>query len=199
MKKLLLGASVLALALAAASCANDNSEKSPAAAAAKGAKDAGHATSLNIRYIDADSVAAHYKLAQKFQEQTLATMANIEKTGQTRQNQIQQLASEIDRKQRSNGYLSQESFEADMTRLNKMQQDAQATLDRMQRQAQEEMGRRQLEMNDSIESFIKSYNTKMGYDAILYKAAGVYFNPALDITDEVVEGLNARYDAGQKK
>lgn len=197
MKKVMLGASALVIALAVASCSSENPEK--ASAPVKEKTDAGHPSSLNIRYIDADSVATHYKLAIKFQEQTLASMASIEKTGQNRQNQIQQLASEVDRKQRNNGYLTQESFEADMTRLNKMQQDAQATIERMQRQAQAEMAQRQAEMNDSIESFIKVYNAKMGYDAILYKAAGVYFNPALDITDEVVEGLNARYEAGQKK
>ena len=51
-----------------------------------------------------------------------------------------------------------------------------------------------MQLNDSIEAFIKEYNKTRGYDAILYKAVGVYFNPALDITDEVIKGLNARYN-----
>ena len=37
------------------------------------------------------------------------------------------------------------------------------------------------------------------YDMILYKAAGVYFNPELDITDEVIKGLNARYNKVSEK
>lgn len=37
-----------------------------------------------------------------------------------------------------------------------------------------------------------------GYDAILFKAATLYINPALDITNEVVEGLNARYNKVKK-
>ena len=56
------------------------------------------------------------------------------------------------------------------------------------------MIQQQMQLTDSIESFIKEYNAKKHYDAILYKAAGVYFNPDLDITDEVIKGLNARYN-----
>ncbi len=56
------------------------------------------------------------------------------------------------------------------------------------------MIQQQIQLTDSIEAFIKDYNRKKGYDAILYKAAGVYFNPALDITNEVIDGLNKRYN-----
>ena len=126
-------------------------------------------------------------------------MSKIESTGQAKQAEIQKLAQQIEQKTRNNGYLSQESYEGDMNRLNKMQQDASVVMDRMQRQASTEMAAHQQEMNDSLDSFIKDYNATKGYDAILYRAAGVYFNPALDITAEVIEGLNARYLAGRGK
>ena len=50
-----------------------------------------------------------------------------------------------------------------------------------------------MQLHDSINSFINDYNAKHGYDAILLRSSGLYFNPALDITSEVVAGLNARY------
>ena len=53
------------------------------------------------------------------------------------------------------------------------------------------------EQVNSINNFIAEYVKTHAYDAILYRAAGVYFNPALDITKEVVEGLNARYKKPQ--
>jgi outer membrane protein len=53
-------------------------------------------------------------------------------------------------------------------------------------------------VNDSIKAFIAEYNKTRGYDAILIKNATLYINPALDITDEVVEGLNARYNKVKK-
>ena len=51
----------------------------------------------------------------------------------------------------------------------------------------------------SCKSSVTDYNKIKGYDAILFKSAGAYFNPALDITDEVVKGLNDRYNKVQKK
>ena len=81
-----------------------------------------------------------------------------------------------------------------MQKLAKMQQDAELSLANLQRSVEQELAQQQSQLNDSVEAFIKEYNKSKGYDAILFKAAGVYFNPALDITDEVVKGLNARYN-----
>ena len=50
-------------------------------------------------------------------------------------------------------------------------------------------------LSDSITSYVKAYNATRGYDAILLREAGVYFNPELDITAEIIEGLNARFAA----
>ena len=69
----------------------------------------------------------------------------------------------------------------------------------LQRTSHQEMAQQQIELNDSLESFLKEYNKEKGYDAILFKAAGAYFNPALDITKEVTAGLYARYNKVEKK
>ena len=60
------------------------------------------------------------------------------------------------------------------------------------------MEKAQRTVNDSIQAFIKDYNKTRGYDAILYKNATLYINPDLDITSEVLEGLNARYNKVKK-
>lgn len=174
-------------------CGNSSEEaadaKAAAPAPAKSAK-----TLPNIRYIDGDSVSANYNLAKDFQETTLRQMSAIDNARQQRANEIQKLAASIEQKGRSNGYLTQESYQADMQQLQKKQQDAERVLGDMQRKLEQDMLAQQTAMNDSIEAFIKIYNKKKGYDAILFKAAGVYFNPELDITNEVIEGLNARYN-----
>lgn len=202
MKKLTITATLLsgALALTVVSCGNKSKEaaEAPASSSKVTKTEKNVPASLNIRYIDADSITANYVLAQEFQELSLSTMSKISSTEQARGAEIQRLAASIDQKGRNNGYLSQESYEADMASLAKKQQDAQNVLGSMQRRAQQEMAQRQIELNDSLESFIKDYNKEKGYDAILFKAAGVYFNPALDITDEVIKGLNERYEKGKK-
>jgi outer membrane protein len=51
------------------------------------------------------------------------------------------------------------------------------------------------EVTQSIMEYIKEYNSDAKFDFILTKMGGnmLYANEALDITDEVVEGLNAKH------
>lgn len=179
-------------AVALTSCANGNADKPAAAAAAS--TDAAAPAGVNIRYVDGDSLMANYNLAKDVQEYILKTHSRLDNLQQSRGTEIQRFAAQIEEKGRNNGYLSQESYNADMARLQKMQQDAEAALAGMQRTASQELDQQQRTLNDSIEAFIKDYNAIHGYDAILLKSSGLYFNPALDITQEVIDGLNKRYN-----
>lgn len=184
--------SLLAMASLLASCANTQSSSTPDAVATTPA--APQPTTLNIRFIDSDSIGAHYNLAKDFQEVSIREYSKLENAQQSKAAAIQKLAAQIEEKARNNGYLSEASYNADMTKLNRMQQEAQTSIAAMQRKSEQELMELQQALTDSINSFIADYNATKGYDAILYKAAGVYFNPALDITKEVIEGLNARYN-----
>ena len=148
---------------------------------------------INIRYIDGDSVLTHYQLAKDLQESTMRAVQRLDNARNSKGTEIQKFAASIEQKARSNGYLTEASYNADMQKLQKMQQDAENYLAGLSRTADNELAQQQIELNDSIEKFIKEYNATKKYDAILYKNAGVYFNPALDITNEIIEGLNARY------
>lgn len=79
-----------------------------------------------------------------------------------------------------------------------MQNEAQRQVSTLENNMQKAMMDAQKTVNDSITKFIEEYNATRGYDAILYKNATLYINPALDITNEVVEGLNARYNKVKK-
>lgn len=192
MKKIALCAKTLIVALAvmAVSCSSGKEDSAPAAPSA----DKAVAGAVNIRYIDADSIAAHYNLAKDFKEAQLRQINKIDNAQRTRGSELQKLGNQIQQKINNNGYLSQESFQSDQETFNKKQAEAQNYIASLQREAEQEMIQQQIQLTDSIEAFIKEYNKKKGYDAILYKAAGVYFNPALDITKEVIEGLNKRYN-----
>ncbi len=182
---------MLIFALFAASCTNSNDSANSSAPTATADQPV---AMINIRYIDADSIAAHYNLAKDFKEAQMRQVSKIDNAQRSRGAEIQKLANQIQQKINSNGYLSQESFNSDQELLNKKNTEAQNYLASLQREAEQEMIQQQMQLNDSIEAFIKEYNKTRGYDAILYKAVGVYFNPALDITEEVIKGLNARYN-----
>lgn len=198
MKKLALCAKAILLSVAffAVSCSSNTSKEAPASASAGTDKPA---VSLNIRYIDADSIATHYNLAKDFKEAQLRSFSKIDNAQRTRGAELQKLGSSIQQKVNSNGYLSEQSYKSDVDLFNKKQAEAENYLASLQREAEQEMMQQQIQLTDSIEAFIKEYNKPKGYDAILYKAAGVYFNPELDITDEVIKGLNARYNKVSEK
>lgn len=199
MNKLAISASTLLFslfALTATSCGGSTSNDSAAGAPQQAASADGATTtaSLNIRYIDSDSLMTHYNLAKDFQEASMRAVSKIESARQAKANEIQKFAAAIEQKGRSNGYLTEASYNADMQKLQKMQQDAESYLANLSRNTENELGQQQLQLNDSIENYIKIYNASKGYDAILFKAAGIYFNPSLDITKDIIEGLNARYN-----
>lgn len=201
MKKTKIAVSALIVMLAAAACSKtDNASSSAAATSQVSSENAeGTPTSINIRYIDEDSLSAHYNLAKDFKEASIRAYSKLESAQQSKAKEIQTFGTQIEEKMRANGYLSEASYKADVTKFNKMQESAQQYLANLQRNTEMELAQQQQQLSDSVQAFIKEYNKEKGYDAILFKAAGVYFNPSLDITDEIVDGLNARYNKVQKK
>lgn len=199
MKKNLLRLSCVAMAgallLGTASCGGDDSKKDsePAVPAAKSG-----ATLPNYRYVDLDTILSKYNLAKDYNEEMLRKQSELEGEMRRHENTIASAANTMQKKMQNNGYLSEDAFRADQQRLENMRNNAQNKVGAMQQTLATEAEAAQKTLNDSIEAFIKDYNLKHGYDAILFKAATLYINPALDITDEVVEGLNARYNKIKK-
>ena len=191
-KSAIFAMSVLALGFTACSGGGNNNAETPVKAATTVKTDS--LTLPNIRYIDGDSVSSQYNLAKDFKEASIRAFSKVDNARAAKAAEIQKFGNAIDQKLRSNGYLSEDAYKADLNKLNKMQQDAATYLDNLLRTTDPELAQQQIQLSDSVEAFIKEYNAKKGYDAILFKAAGVYFNPALDITQEVVDGLNARYN-----
>ena len=198
MKKSAFAVSALILAMSAMSC-SDNSTNDSAKDADKAKKETAKATSdkfeptTNIRYYNMDSVMNNYEMVKTFNEVNLRTMTELQNAEQSRGNEIQRMANSIQQKVQSNGYLSEASYNADMTALNQKQQQAQNYLGSLQAKAQQEAMRQQQVFLDSLNNFLGDYNSTRHYDAILIYSPGEIFNPALDITDEVLAGLDARY------
>ena len=190
--------SFIALAIVmSASCSKTTEENNTAAPAA--ADSAGAPAAAVIRYIDGDSLMAKYNLAIDINEAMLRRSNQLDNEQMKRGNEINRLGNEIQNKYKNNGYLTEESFNADQNRLAKMQNDAQTYLAKLQRDAQNEMMQYQLQLNDSVQNFIKDYAKQKGYDVILYKASTVYIVPKYDVTNDVIEGLNKRYTKVEKK
>ena len=186
---LLIGAGTLA------SCNDSKQDTKPAAKTDKvAAKD----NLPNYRYVDLDTVLAKYALAKDYNEEMMRMQSSMESTMRTHEKRLQSQAAVMQNKMNNNGYLTRESYEQDQSNLNSMQAEAQKQAATLQSNFEQQALQAQKNVNDSINAFIEEYNKSRGYDAIFFKAATLYINPALDVTDEVVEGLNARYNKLKK-
>lgn len=148
----------------------------------------------NYRYVDLDSVLSNYNLAKDYNEEILRLQNNMQSEVKKHENNIQSLATTMQTKLQNNGYLTEASLQQDQQELADRQNKAQRAVANLQANFENTALMAQKIVNDSIEAFIYDYNLKKGYDAIFFKAATLYVNPALDITAEVIEGLNARYN-----
>lgn len=193
----LIVASFALLAFVATACGSDDAKKEAPAAKAKTEKKS-DANLPNYRYVDLDSVLSKYNLAKDYNEEMIRMQTNMESAAKRHENKIQNFASTMQNKMQNNGYLSEASYRQDEQTINNMQSEAQRNLATLQNNFQTAAAQAQMAVIDSITAFIKDYNKTRGYDAIFQKASTLYINPDLDITDEVVEGLNARYNKVKK-
>lgn len=154
----------------------------------------GFATNSNIRYIDQAKLSAEYNLAKDLQDLVVRSESDLQQYHQSRSNEIQKFATEIENKYRNGGYMSQASLEQDQKKLQQMQANAEAGMAKKQQEYQQQVEQLTYNIQLNLQNFLIEYNQEHHYDAILYSSSGAYFNPALDITEEVVEGLNKIYN-----
>ena len=195
MKKTSFAAKSLIALLAAGmiSCAGNTNDTATTSVPQSSNGSESAAPALSIRYVDIDSVMATYTLSKELDEQGRKLMLDYQRMENQKTNELQNLAAQIEQKRNNNGYLSQESFDADVQNVQRKQNEASKILGAHQEKIQNQIAEFNRQLSDSIQNFIKDYNATRHYDAILYRASGLYFNPALDITGEIIEGLNARY------
>ena len=173
---------------------NDNKEEVNENKTAAVANTDGSKCLPNYRYVDLDSLYKKYNLSKDYSEEMLRMQDNMEAEVKRHENKINSKATTMQNKLQNNGYLTEASLNADREELNTMQAEAQRAVAALQNNLQNAALASELAVSDSIRAFIKDYNAKKGYDAIFIKATTLYIDPALDITDEIVEGLNARYN-----
>ncbi len=183
--KVALFAAVVAMAMC--SCQEDKKAEAP--------KTSGTAMeNLNIRYIDEDSIMANYNLAKDINEAMLRRQNQYDAAQKQRGTEINKFGNAMQQKYKNNQYLTEEAFNADQAKLQKMQADAENYLANLQQSIQNELNQSQIQLLDSIDNFLKDYAKKKGYDMVLRKSATLYINEKYDITEDVIEGLNKRYN-----
>ena len=198
MKFILNGFMALAFGVMFAQCAGNNNANTASAPAAE----ANGSSNMKIAFVEIDSLLTKYNFWNDLTEQMIKKEENIRTTLNEKGKKLEREAAEFQRKIENNGFVSRERAEQEQARLIKQQQDLQELQQKLTNELAAENQKNSLELRDSINSFLKMYNKDKGYDLIISNTAFdnlLYGNPAYNITNEIVDGLNARYTPSAKK
>lgn len=198
MKYILNGLMALALVLMFTQCADNKSNGSTnnAPAAVSGP------ANMKIAYVEIDSLLTKYRFWNDLNEMMIKKEENIRTTLNEKAKDLDSEMREFQRKLENNGFASRERAEQENLRISQKQRDLQQLQEKLSNELQSENQKNSLQLRDSINSFLKIYNKDKGYNLIISNTGFdnlLYADPAFNITNEIVEGLNARYVPASKK
>lgn len=199
-KYILNGCLALVMVLLFAQCADKKG--STASEDTKGQAAAGGVADMKIAYVEIDSLLTKYRFWNDLNEAMIQKEENIRTTLNEKAKELDQEMREFQRKLENNGFASRERAEQENLRLSQKQRDLQQLQQKLAADLQTENQKNNLQLRDSINSFLKIYNKTKGYSLIISNSGLdnlLYADPAFNITEEIVEGLNARYSTKAEK
>lgn len=148
---------------------------------------------LKLAYILSDSVLKHYEYLKVNREQL---EAKTKKMDQDLRNRTMGLQNEISAYQRNVSGMTLGQARATEEDLGKKQQNLQLYQQSLQQQLMQDEAKLNKELYDRITVFLKKYGEEKGLQVVLKydPTSDVLFGGAgLDITDDVIKGLNEDY------
>lgn len=194
---ILNGLMALAIVFGFTQCANNNN----AAVQSTPADDANGSSGMKIAFVEIDSLLTKYNFSNDLNEQIIKKEENIRTTLNEKGKKLEKEQQEFQRKYENNGFASPERAQQEYQRIQKQMQDLQVLQQKLSEELAAENQKNILQLRDSINSFLQIYNKDKGYDLIISNSGFdnlLYGNPAYNITDEIVEGLNKRYTPSVK-
>ena len=198
MKYILNGFLGMAMALLFVQCTPQNNTTAQAAAPAAVQSTA----NMKVAYVEIDSLLSKYRFCTDMNEMMIRKEENIRTTLNEKAKKLDAAMRDFQRKLENNGFVSEESAKQQQARLVKQQQDLQALQEKLGKELADENLKNNLQLRDSINSFIKIYNESKGYSFIFSNSGFdnlLFGAEQYNITQEIVDGLNARYTPSIKK
>ena len=187
MKKYIFSA--LAIAAMMVSCNNQSPkmDDQPAAAAS--------GDGLKIAYVEVDSLMTQYTFAKDYSVTLQKKSNNARNTLNQKGNALQAAAANFQQKLNNNGFQSREQ-----AAIERQQRDLQELQARLENELASETAKFNEALRDSLQNFLKVYNKDKKYDLILAKSGDniLIADKKLDVTQDVINGLNKRYKPSAK-
>ena len=148
---------------------------------------------LGIAYVNSDSLLTNYEYFQNMQQKLIEKRDKLNKEYQNRAQGLQQ---EITNFQRNAGNMTISQAQAVQDDLKRKQQNLLMYQDQLSQQLMKEENQMNNELYDKVADYLKRYGEQNNLKLVLTyaKGSGVLFaDDTLDITNEVIRGLNEEY------
>ncbi len=195
MKKLPLILSIIALcgviALAIVTLTKGSKKPAPAPADSDSLKG-------EIVYFNLDRVLEEYDMANDLRSVVETKVNSINQEVTRRQNKLQKDANSFQDKL-NKGLMTQSTAQVQYQKLQEQEDSFNNYAQQKQQEILEEQQVMLNQISDAIKSFVDEYNAQMGYAMIVASQGDILPVPVvtgeerLDITDALIEGLNAAY------
>lgn len=155
----------------------------------------------SIVYINTDTLLNNYQLSVELNEAFLKKQEERRTELNMKAKQLDQEATEFQRKLENNGFISRERAEAARQDLLDKNQKLQMLQQEMTEKSMTEQGELNKKLFEAITACLKDYNQEKGYNIVLSTVmAGnvLYAQDGFDITKDVVKRLNDEYSKQKK-
>lgn len=156
--------------------------------------------SKGIAYVEIDSLLTQYTFCIEHKAALESKSKQYEAQMASKMGQMEKAYAEFQQKMQNGSFSSQEQAQAAQQRIQKLQQEGAQLEQQLTKKMAGEQEKFNKTLRDSLKSFLNDYNKTAGYDMILSKQGDnvLYANEKLNITTEVISGLNKRYSASSK-
>ena len=155
---------------------------------------------LKIAYVEVDSLMTQYTFAKDYSVTLQKKSNNARNTLNQKGNALQAAAANFQQKLNNNGFQSREQAASQQAAIERQQRDLQELQARLENELANETAKFNETLRDSLQNFLKVYNKDKKYDLILAKSGDniLIADKKLDVTQDVINGLNKRYKPSAK-
>lgn len=156
---------------------------------------------INVAYVDIDTLLSNYDFWKAINKEMIRKEENIRATLNEKAKDLQADYEDFQRKLQNNAYSTRERAEEEQGRIMKKKDDLDKLQEKLSSDLVAENQKNSIMFRDSINSYLKEFNKEGIYNMIISRVGDnlLYADPSMNITNEVLKGLNARYNAGLKK
>ena len=186
MKKSIIYVAAALLLMGMTACNGNKSKQNPEATAPVVTEGG-----IKVAYIDTDTLLAKYQYAIDLEKQLADYTEQQRRYGQQQVDAFQKDYNNYLQNGSTMTLTQQQAKEAELKqRAEKMQTLEQELMAKIAEKQAAETAK----IMNAIYAFVREYNAaNQQFDVILTKQATLFINPAMDITNEIVDGLNEEY------